>query len=103
MRGVENRAGVITQLDFDSLAQEPVSDVSALPSETQVSLPGNRTEIYRPAPRSRSKAKKQSSLPTDVTQATFEDLFAQPAEEEGIAALRTPTASCPDTPITGSL
>src|SRR6266700_7976676 len=83
MRGAENRAGLITQLGFDSLAEGAAGDAGA-------TLPGNNTgiapatsevapartgEAYRPAPRVRRKAKRHESKTPGIQQATFDELF----------------------------
>src|SRR6266567_394718 len=83
MRGAENRAGLITQLGFDSLAEVAAGDAGRV-------LPGNNTgiapatsevattrtgEAYRPAPRVRRKAKRHESKTPGIQQATFDELF----------------------------
>src|SRR6266487_6556944 len=83
MRGAENRAGLIKQLGFDSLAEVAAGDAGR-------ALPGNNTgiaraasevattrtgEAYRPAPRVRRKAKQHESKTPGIQQATFDELF----------------------------
>src|SRR6266568_8170245 len=83
MRGAENRAGLMTQLGFDSLADVAAGDAGQV-------LPGNNTgiapatsevatthkgEAYRSAPRVRRKARKHESKTPGIQQATFDELF----------------------------
>src|SRR6266487_2011843 len=92
MRGAENRAGLITQLGFDSLAEVAAGDAGRV-------LPGNNTgiapatsevattrtgEAYRPAPRVRRKAKKHESKTSGIQQATFDELFTILSREAAI-------------------
>src|SRR5712692_5813902 len=92
MRGAENRAGLITQLGFDSLAEVAAGDAGA-------TLPGNNTgiapatsevapartgEAYRPAPRVRRKAKRHESKTPGIQQATFDELFTILSREAAI-------------------
>src|SRR6266581_903164 len=92
MRGAENRAGLITQLGFDSLAEGAAGDAGA-------TLPGNNTgiapatsevaaarkgEAYRPAPRVRRKAKRHESKTSGIQQATFDELFTTLSREAAI-------------------
>jgi len=47
---------------------------------------GSKTEVYRPAPTQRKKAKKPAEVSAAYTQATFDDFFTQllAADEENI-------------------
>src|SRR6266567_7254456 len=83
MRGAENRAGLITQLGFDSLAEVAAGDAGRVPpgdntgiapatSEVATALKG---EAYRLAPRVRRKARKHESKTPGIQQATFDELF----------------------------
>src|SRR6266851_6478445 len=92
MRGAENRAGLITQLGFDSLAEvsagdagatlpENNTDIAPVESDATTALKG---EAYRPAPRVRRKAKKHESLPVGIQQATFDELFTILSREAAI-------------------
>src|SRR6266568_6269480 len=92
MRGAENRAGLITQLGFDSLAEVAAGDAGRVPpgnntgiatatSEVATTLKG---EAYRPAPRVRRKAKRHESKTSGIQQATFDELFTTLSREAAI-------------------
>ena len=61
MAGQERRAGHITQLGFDSLAEgASTSEASAVPAGIAAGIATfGKGEVYRPAPRSRRKTKKR--------------------------------------------
>src|SRR6266700_3324652 len=92
MRGAENRAGLITQLGFDSLAEVAAGDAGRVPpgnntgiatatSEVATTLKG---EAYRLAPRVRRKTKKHESKTSGIQQATFDELFTILSREAAI-------------------
>src|SRR5260221_10314195 len=91
-RSAEQRAGLITQLGFDSLTEVSAREVSAVPASKQTGIVTatsdvatfGKAEVYRPAPRSRRKAKpgtglylakKHATSFESVKQATLDDLF----------------------------
>src|SRR5436190_12279961 len=90
MGGVENRAGQITQLGFDSLADVSTRDDGSVPPGRQAGIAtvtsdvavGSKREVYRSAPPSRSKAKKRATKTYGIQQATLDELFAAPPDEE---------------------
>src|SRR6266487_152121 len=92
MRGAENRAGLMTQLGFDSLAEVAAGDAGRVPPENNTgSAPATsevaaaRTgEAYRPAPRVRRKARKHESKTPGIQQATFDELFTILSREAAI-------------------
>src|SRR5437667_125326 len=73
------------ELDFSSLAERAPGESDTITPEKPARLAtfGN-AEVYRPAPRSRRKTKKRSSEMAGFTQATLDDLFAQPTLEVDI-------------------
>ncbi len=85
-RGAERRAGLFTQLGFDSLAEVSVRDGSAIPPGKQNGIAtGVNREVRRFAPSYRSKAKpgtrlylakKHPALPAAYKQATLDELFS---------------------------
>src|SRR6266700_3402284 len=97
MRGAENRAGLITQLGFDSLAEVAAGDAGRVPpgnntgiatatSEVATTLKG---EAYRLAPRVRRKTKKHESKTSGIQQATFDELFTILSREAAIPRSKT--------------
>ncbi len=84
-RSAERHSGHITQLDFASIAERATGESETVTPEKPARLAtfGN-AEVYRPAPRSRRKTKKRSSETAGLTQATLDDLFAQPTLEVDI-------------------
>src|SRR6266700_4888937 len=92
MRGAENRAGLITQLGFDSLAEVAAGDAGrVLPGNNTGSAPATsevaaarKGEAYRPAPRVRRKAKRHESKTPGIQQATFDELFTTLSREAAI-------------------
>ncbi len=111
MRGAENRAGLITQLDFDALAEVSASDAGRVP-------PGNNTgiatvasdattalkeEAYRLAPRVRRKAQKHESKTSGIQQATFDELFTTLSREAAIPRSLTIGESWADFELSGQL
>ena len=82
----EQRAGHITQLGFDSLAEVSASDGGAVPAgkAAGIALFGNG-EVYRSAPQSRRKAKKHTTPSNGIQQFTLDELFARiPGDEPAI-------------------
>ena len=87
----ERRAVPITQLSFDALAEVSASEGSAVQAEKQAGIVTfGRPEVYRSAPRNRSKAKpgtrlylakKHPTVSNDITQSTFDDLLAATTRE----------------------
>src|SRR6266567_2834255 len=111
MRGAENRAGLIRQLGFDSLAEVAAGDAGRVP-------PGNNTgsasatsevattrtgEAYRSAPRVRRKAKKHESKTPGIQQATFDELFTILSREAAIPRSITISESWHDVEPPGRL
>src|SRR6266699_3730817 len=92
MRGAENRAGLITQLGFDSLAEVAAGDAGRVPPGNNTGSASARSEVaaartreaYRPAPRVRRKAKKHESKTPGIQQATFDELFTILSREAAI-------------------
>src|SRR6266567_3624117 len=92
MRGAENRAGLITQLGFDSLAEVAAGDAGRVPPGNNTGIapatsevaPTRTGEAYRPAPRVRRKAKRHESKTPGIQQATFDELFTILSREAAI-------------------
>jgi N12 class adenine-specific DNA methylase len=83
MRGAENRAGLITQLGFDALAELSAGDDGGvLPGNRTGMATGDRPEVHRFALPSRRKARKHAGSPSGLTQATLEELFAETPDQE---------------------
>ncbi len=88
----ERRAGHITQLGFDSLAEVSASDVGRVSPGKQAGIAtatsdvgtGINGEVRRFAPHRRSKAKKHTIKTYGIQQATLEELFATLSGEEDI-------------------
>src|SRR5260370_27210527 len=91
-RSAEQRAGLIMQLGFDSLTELSVNNSVNISPEKQNGLSTaksdvatfGKAEVYRPAPRSRRKAKpgtvlylakKHTTSFESIKQATLDDLF----------------------------
>src|SRR6266704_5994109 len=92
MRGAENRAGLITQLGFDSLAEVAAGDAGRVPPGNNTGIAPARSEVattrkgeaYRSAPRVRRKARKHESKTSGIQQATFDELFTILTREAAI-------------------
>src|SRR6266566_1345379 len=92
MRGAENRAGLITQLGFDSLAEVAAGDAGRVPPGNNTGIAPARSEVatarkgeaYRLAPRVRRKTKKHESKTSGIQQATFDELFTILSREAAI-------------------
>src|SRR5437868_6960589 len=90
----ERRAGHVTQLGFDTLAEVPASDggVVSLGKYNGIAT-GDKGEVYRSAPPRRNKAKKHASLPVGIQQATLDELFAVPYNQEPEVRRERPEAA----------
>jgi len=79
------RAGLITQLGFDSLAVVSANERSAVPTGIATATfdvaTFGRPEVYRSAPQSRRRGKKHTAVSSVYNQATLDDLFSNAARE----------------------
>src|SRR6266567_2433768 len=111
MRGAENRAGLITQLGFDSLAEVAAGDAGRVPPGNNTGIapatsevaPTRTGEAYRPAPRVRRKAKRHESKTPGIQQATFDELFTILSREKALPRSITIGESWPDVAPPGHL